>query len=203
MKQKQSGFTIVELMIATAVFSVVLLLCATAIVQVGKIFYKGITINRTQDTARRVSEDLSQAIQFGVRSDNFLQTKTNGATNSLCLGNVRYNYNNAVSLGTHAAQSAHVLWKDNIATDADCGLLDISRPAPSLNGVELLAENMRIPILNVTVASGVWTVNITVAYGDTEDLFEAGSNFTHCISNYNGGQYCAVSNINTNVIKRL
>jgi prepilin-type N-terminal cleavage/methylation domain-containing protein len=39
----RSGFTIIELMIATAVFSVVLLLCATALVTIGNMYRRGIT----------------------------------------------------------------------------------------------------------------------------------------------------------------
>jgi prepilin-type N-terminal cleavage/methylation domain-containing protein len=195
------GFTFVELLISSAVFSVVLLLCAVGIVQVGKMFYKGVTINRTQDTARRVADDLSQSIQFGnTQTGNFRQTGISGSNLSLCLGEVRYTYNTGVALSANQ----HVLWKDRIATGASCTPVNLSVPVPSINGVELLGENMRIPRINVPPpSSGVWSVDIIVAYGEDTDIFLNPSNPTQCKSSNIGGQFCAVSRINTNVIKRL
>src|SRR5437667_5654433 len=62
--QRTSGFTIIELMIATVIFSVVLLLITAGIMQVARVYYKGVTEANTQSTARSIVDTISQAIQF-------------------------------------------------------------------------------------------------------------------------------------------
>jgi prepilin-type N-terminal cleavage/methylation domain-containing protein len=212
------GFTIVELMIATVVFAMVLLLCSLAIVQVGKMFYKGTTINRTQDTARRVADDVSQAIQFGVSTlsapvggtPRTVGTAPNSYTvNSWCLGEVRYSFVTDRSLGSNPVfQSRHVLWKDR-TEDPACTPLNLTQARPiddldlSQDGEEMVGSNMRIPVFDLTPPSnGVWSILIRVAYGDEADLFE-GTDFERCIGSNAGGQFCAVSTISTNAVKRL
>lgn len=214
MKMKKlhtKGFTIIELMISTAVFSVVLVLCATAIVQVGRMFYKGTIVNRTQDTARAVADDISQAIEFGPNSSSFYQTGSSvfsGQTiRSYCFGQVRYSYRVDRPLGSNpATQSSHVLWKDRIPDNGLCPPLDITQanpPGSSADGQELLGDNMRIPTFTVPNGGiGLWTVSIVVSYGDSND-FVATSNFSECKATNLGGQYCATSPINTKVTKRL
>jgi prepilin-type N-terminal cleavage/methylation domain-containing protein len=200
---KHGGFTIIEMLIATTVFSVVLLLCATVILTVGKLFYKGLAINRTQDATRRVVDDISQAIQFGAGTAdpaNFRRVSPSapGSDQALCLGEVKYTYNTSTALGP----SPHVLWKSRI------GLTDACVPealtGPLTNGVELVGDNMRIPHIRADDldGDGVWTVEVRVAYGDTTDLF-TDNTFSQCVPDNQGGQFCAVSSINTFVVKRL
>ena len=62
----QKGFTIVELMFSTTIFSAVLLLCLSALVQIGRMYYKGVTTSQTQEAARAVLDELTQAIQLSA-----------------------------------------------------------------------------------------------------------------------------------------
>lgn len=215
-RSDNKGFTIVELMIATVVFSMVLLLLSLAIVQVGRMFYKGTAINRTQDTARKVTDDIVQAIQFGPSSmsgpvsgaPRLVGTAPNQFTaQSLCIGGIRYSFVDDRSLGGNSAyQAKHVLWKDR-TSDPTCPPLDLSRdydPASSSDGEEMLGENMRAALIDVTPPSdGIWGISVTISYGDQPDLFETGSSFSKCIGTNAGGQFCAVSTISTNAVKRL
>lgn len=205
------GFTIVELMIASAVFSVVLLLCATAIVQVGRMFYKGTIVNRTQTTTRNTTDDISQAIQFNSGSGGFFRSGTqvfSGVTvASYCFGNVRYSFAPpAYSLGLAVGQLPHILWKDRV-TGSACDPVDITNAGIS-GGQEMLGDDMRlvqfdpVEIIVPPNPSGVWTVTVMVAYGATNDLFTDAS-FDTCVGSSLGGQFCSVSGITTNVIKRL
>lgn len=214
----QRGFTIVELMISTAVFSMVLLLCSVAIVQVGKTFFKGVTVNRTQDTARKVTDDIVQAIQFGAaglpRTNSASYTYGSGSitVNALCIGDTRYNYVTDRSLGSNTTgQSPHVLWKDRVSASSACSVIALVNwisKIPSAGGEEMLGDNMRLPVMGPPTQSGnTWKVAVTVAYGDASDLFTKNSdgspNYSQCISTNAGGQFCAVSAISTNVVKRL
>src|SRR5215207_6103202 len=100
----EGGFTIVEFMIATMVFSMVLLVCAYAIVHVGRMYYKGVITNRTQDAARRIVEDISAAIQFGPHNTDpgsfFRTTDLSLSPKSICIGSNRYTFTTDLALGT-------------------------------------------------------------------------------------------------------
>src|ERR1043166_6625781 len=63
-KRPATGFTIMELRVATMVFGVVLLLVTAGIMQVARMYYKGVTEANTQNTARTIIDTISQAIQF-------------------------------------------------------------------------------------------------------------------------------------------
>jgi len=197
---RQAGFTILELLIATSVFSMVLLLCATAVVQVGQIFYKGVTINRTQDTARKAADDIIQAIQFGTAGSPFKSETITGNVHQLCLGNTRYTVTFNQSLGTDTGQAAHVVWKDRVSI-ANCSTAALG------NGQELLGQNMRVKDFSVTQQGDTWKVVVTIAYGKTDDLFikngDGSYNYGQCIFRNQGGQFCAVSSITSYVAKRL
>src|SRR5687768_12937296 len=63
-KPKNSGFTIIELMIATVVFSTILLIITGGIVQIGKAYYKGVISARTQNTTRQLTDEVTRNLQF-------------------------------------------------------------------------------------------------------------------------------------------
>lgn len=201
-QKRQKGFTILELLIATVIFSLVLVLCATAIIQVGRIFYKGVTVNKVQDIARVVADDVAQAIQFGGSADaaNFYQEGSSGNLKWRCIGAVRYIFNSNQIIGENGVK--HGLWKDRPANCSDSissGMLN--QDVPTAGGKELLGKNMRISELEISEGS-VWRINLTVAYGPS-DLFVDQGTFKQCLNRDRGGQFCAVSTITTNAIKRL
>lgn len=214
MIRQEKGFTIVELMIATAVFSLVLLLCSFAIVNVGRVYYKGMIINRTQDAARKTADDVARAIQFGSPGENFYRYGSTGDASdpdtiqAHCLGGVRYSYSVLRAVGEGADAWPHVLWKDRIPQGGDCTPLDITQDNPGGHeGVELLGENMRISSFEVAPSGDAWDISVRVAYGDDENAFEpAGDDverFSICKGAISGGQFCAVSQLKTTVMKRL
>ena len=60
----QKGFTIVELLISSLVFSLVLLTVTIGVIQITRVYYKGITESTAQNAARDALDTISQAIQF-------------------------------------------------------------------------------------------------------------------------------------------
>ncbi|MDQ3065270.1 MAG: prepilin-type N-terminal cleavage/methylation domain-containing protein [bacterium] len=202
----QAGFTIVELMIATAVFSIVLMVCSFAIIHVGKMYYKGVLTNRTQDTARRLVDDVASSVQFGIKAEDpaiFRRTGSgviNGVNvESLCVGNIRYTFSRRNYLG----EIRHVVWRDQVTTQS-CGLLDLTADIPSPNGQEMLGANMRVPEGITANPSGqLWNISLVVSYGDSTDLFVDPVNPIICKGVTAGGQFCAVSRFSTSVTKRL
>lgn len=179
MHKNKQGFTIVELLFSTAVFSAVLLLCLAALVQIGRLYYKGVTTSQTQQAARGVLDELSQSMQFSganIQSPTFPDgtvlpvpfgpqinvsgSITAGAVGYFCIGNIRYTYamdrmqdkNNDLTRKT----IRHALWADEPgvcagAAPATLPPVDLSAAVPStFSGRDLLSDNMRLMRLIIT-----------------------------------------------------
>ncbi len=168
----QRGFTIIELMIATSVFSVILVIVSIVMIGIGNLFQKGINQARVQDNVRSISDQLAQDLKL---NQNFV-TADYDATNSpiklngnnkvpvtvYCVGGVRYTAMTGHKLGANGSKdtdgttllSPHVLWRDTY--NGSCLPADLSATNPNTvtpiigvtgqgaNGVELIADNSRL-----------------------------------------------------------
>lgn len=197
----QAGFTIVELMIATLVFSVVLLLVTTGIIQVGHTYYKGINEANTQDTARTVMETIGEAIQFsGGAVGQTDATEQAGVLKAFCVGDTQFSYRLGTQLVTGtpgSGQTNSVLRKNTVS---NC---NASSPALS-TGQELLSPKMRLSELSVTPVPGgtAFTIRVKVVYGDADLLNNPTSSAASCKGS-EGSQFCSTSDISTTVYKRV
>ena len=221
-RHAQSGFTVIELLIATAIFSVVLLMVTFGVMQITRVYYQGITETNTQNTARSVVDDISQAIQFGGTA-NIQQTpgSTPGTSYGFCVGNQLYSYvlgYQVVDAKTTGNQAFHGL----VATNAvGCGgpvspVANLITTQSIPGGRELIGQNMRLSKLSVTPVSGtanLWDIDVKVVYGD-DDLLTSPTHpgnspaaskdpDAECYAKVKGTQFCAVSEFNTIVEKRV
>ncbi len=224
------GFTLVELMIATAVFATVLLVCTAGMLQIGRTYSKGITSTRTQEAARAVVDELSQAIQFGPGRP--AELTDNGPSNGYCAGGRRFSFipdrQLTESISDPTRQSRNVLVMDTIGS-ASCtsGLraVDVTgtplvnpSPGPLNDPRELLSTRMRVVTLSVTQVppgdplSDLYEVKVRVVTGDDElleDVLKAdGTPGTDgvrdtCRNQGPGSQFCAASELTTVVQKRV
>lgn len=186
-----AGFTIVELMIATTVFSVVLLLCTYGLVSIGRTYYKGVTTSRAQTTARSISDNIARSVQYGGKISGSLT----GSSGQICIGKARY---------TYVAPTAPNYDNSSLKYDepANCA-------APlSATYRELLPKGLRMSSLKVYQAPPVtattpYTITVRVTSGD-HDLFSGpnGSIDGSCKGGA-GLQFCAVSNIETQASPRI
>lgn len=224
---KQQGFTLVELMIATVIFSTILLATMTVLLQVGRIYYKGVITNRTQEVARTINDEISQQLQFGGSAPRTGAERTfdNGVkVNAFCIGNQRYSYvmNAKVSSGALEGQPQtdanghvlqHALWRDTISPAAPCDPLNLSLRNPNAttgvtqgtSGEELLGQNMRLSSSFAaprTCNGSLCSFTVSVLYGDDDLLQPDATNPTGC-GNIAGSQWCAVSTIRSQVFQRL
>jgi len=197
MKLNQKGFTVIELMIATTVFSVILLLCTYGILSVGRMYYKGITSARTQEAARLIIEEVSRDIQFSGGSP----VSNLGATSSAyCIGTKRYSFN----IGTKLTASNHVLLADNVVACNSVSPQALDGSAIAAGSRELMGLNMRLASFSITPvnAGGSYSVKVKVVYGD-DDLVTGTGDTLACVSSGSGRQFCSVSELNTIVQKRV
>src|SRR5665213_3376754 len=101
LRNETSGFTIIELLIATSVFSIILLITASTLVGISQTYIKGSVQDQTQQTARSVLTDLSQDIQFNSVSgvNGIPITTVYGNEYFFCIGNDVYIYHLDMDIG--------------------------------------------------------------------------------------------------------
>jgi prepilin-type N-terminal cleavage/methylation domain-containing protein len=190
-KLSNRGFTIIELLIATVIFAVILLVITGAIIQFSRIYYKGTVTSRTQEVARTAINDISQNIQFGSGTVPSITPLPSGDTafHYITVGTKCYSY----QANTQVSTSQHAL----VVTDGACPVL-AAFPA---NGTELLGENMQLVGLSISTSGSLYTVQVHVVYGDSNDFQD--STKKSCKAIILGGQFCAVAELKTTVVKRI
>jgi Tfp pilus assembly protein PilW len=200
--KNEAGFTIVELMIATMVFGMVLLVVTTAILQITRIYYKGITQARTQSVARSAMDMISQGIQFSGGS----VTSTPGSYNTFCVGNKQYSFvlGKQVTESTpNSLQTYHALVVDD---EPGCTSSTAASPMSTAvtTGRELLDPSMRLSKMSVqNIGTKLYKVTIKVVYGDDDLLNNPTADNANCKNATVGTQFCAVSELTTVVTKRV
>jgi prepilin-type N-terminal cleavage/methylation domain-containing protein len=209
-KLTQHGFTIIELMIATTVFSLVLLLCSTGLIQIGRTYTKGMTSAKTQSTARAVMDEISRAIQFsGGSIATTPASRVDGVPYVFCIDDKRFSVVADRELKDNLAATSEV--RDVLVSDSFPGcsasipplaLADVNFNVSTVTGAkELLAPNMRIAKLQVNDKGGnLYEIVLRIVYGDDDVLDAAHDN---CQNVKAGSQFCAVSELTTVVQKRL
>ena len=153
MKSSQRGFTILELMIAISIFSVILIVCSMVLIGIGNIFAKGANVTNVQNDARSAIADITSTIQFSgtVLNNGLTGGGPNGSMEyryvdsgktvevyAYCFGDIRYSFvtgSSFVAAGGFAPSWwPHELWKDQMVNQNSCsplniGLSDLSNPA--------------------------------------------------------------------------
>jgi len=207
--QGQAGFTLIELMIATMVFSVVLLMVTFGILQITRVYFKGVTESNTQNVARNIIDTISQAIQFsgGTVVETTSGTATPSAPKAFCIGDQQFVYalgwqlkDNSPNNTIH--QSYHGLVSDTVSNCNSTPAQNLD--SPGISGRELLSPNMRITKLDVSQDSpGVYSVDVRVVYGDDDLLDNPTDPNATCQGVSAGTQFCSVSELSTIVVKRV
>ena len=200
---KESGFTIVELMIATLVFSVILTVITMGVMSFTNRYYKGANVSTTQNAAQSILDTITQAIQFG----SAIVQPSSATTNYFCAGGYAFTYDKGV-LYTGSQTGLYMAPMGSTCTPTTTG------------GKQLLGTNMRITnlaVTNVNAAEHLYSVSITVAFGANDLLCSPGQG--NCYGSAamttfwpvsdlrckttTGSQFCAVSTLTTTVEQRI
>ena len=193
---KQQGFTIIELMLAMAFVSALLVAVALTIVQIGTIYNKGMTLKEVNQTGRVISDDIRRTIASSSVFDRATSFYTNSAGGRLCTGEFTYVWNYAQALQNNDANRIRYetstdpirLLKIPDSSSAYCARSGTSfvysrvRTVDQQNSTELLLQGDRtlsIHQLNITEpANGddpltgqrLYVVSFTIGTGDTTAL---------------------------------
>lgn len=173
----QEGFTIVELMIATLVFSMVLMVIIYGVLSFSHAYFAGVNSSATQTTARNIINDVSQSIQFSGNTitPTTLDTAPGYPPNAyyFCAGNATYYFIQGAMYdgATPTKTNPGLFMQPGACTD---------KPNFAASGSkELLAASMRIPYLSVAKADPLgrlYTVQTSVAFGDSDLLCNVSKN---------------------------
>lgn len=193
------GFTIVELMIATTVFGVLMLIASAAVVSIGQQFYKGIVSARTQAVARGITEDVMRSIQFSaspVRVDS-----SGGGVQAYCIANRQYVLQENVAL---SSSSGPIFLSRNNCEPAGWPVASVT----DLTGevTEMMGENMRLAYFRLDPLDAEqqsWRLHLKVVYGEDDLLEDHDTADARCKSGILGAQFCSVSEMDVTVFKRL
>lgn len=224
--QRPRGFTIIEFMVATTVFSVVLLSVSAAVVYMGRAYQRSTYASSTQDATSNLVDTISQAIKFSADQVTIVDDNDPMTTDTLCVGNRQFLYVIGRQLGNSDPQtgSQHVVMT---RPNENCTIQNIisATPGPTAKGAphELMGQSMRLDRLTVTSSGGIWKITARVAFGD-DDLFcndqvtgscsdTAVLSDTVLLSNdpqYDlvcrsniGSQFCSVSELSNSIYRRL
>jgi prepilin-type N-terminal cleavage/methylation domain-containing protein len=211
-----NGFTIIELMIATAIFSVILLLCATMLIQISRIYQKGVIRAQTQEVARSVIVNIAESIQFSG-GEVYPVTAINDSEGYCIDGKlISYLKNWKLVDGTPNQTPTAEETRYALVTSRSPGCSDTTvaqnLKAGSVNSTskELLSPHMRISELTICkpgncgipANSNLYKITVKISYGD-KDLFNPDPATGTCVSSRLGGSFCATSTLTTTVQKRI
>jgi prepilin-type N-terminal cleavage/methylation domain-containing protein len=174
------GFTIVELMMATALFSVVLLIITDGVIHFTDDYYKGVNTSATQTAAQNAIDEISQAIQFS-QNDGSVTSVIPQSGASLAVGNNGYFCAGSKEFLFTLGQEYDGGNPGSGSSGTDVGLYELPQssatcawPSGSVSGgTELLSKNMRVADMGISTpssASGFWQISLVVANGGADLL---------------------------------
>jgi hypothetical protein len=229
-KRNSRGFTIVELTIATGVFSIILLLAMAGFIQIGKLFYKGVNITGTSDVGKHALNSIKSDVSFDTLTTSYAFQNAPVSTPSgsverkyFCAGTNRYTFilHKQLDADAEAAEMQtsvagwykFALLKDRIVNGCPNPFVTTG-PSPDPidpnEATELLGDKMRLSYINIQPVAGtnnkLYTIIIKVAYGDNEVLQYPTSDPDNpeCKPTSTlGASFCYVSDLRTIVRKGL
>ena len=190
MKLNNKGFTLVELLLAMAFFSFIILFVTTGFIIVNRAYNKGITVKLIQDEGRGVMEELTR---------NLRATSSNGVVlQSDCLEISGTIYYWSVPTDSTNANSPKRLYRKDSATCPPT-----STETVLADSVSMLDDRVGVQFMEVSNVAGSGTIySITLILSTNEtDLLENPGVDANC-STGAGSQYCDVVSLSTVVSTR-
>jgi prepilin-type N-terminal cleavage/methylation domain-containing protein len=193
-----AGFTVIELLIATAVFSLVLLVFLSAFLRISQLFYKGVNLSNTQEAARKIVQNISNDIQFYKTPPTF----GGGSPSSICIGSHRYSWE---------------LFKQYTPGGSGLGLLEenlsgcpaTNNPVPdNTTGVQLLNPGMQLNKFSVLCNGNLCDIKVRVVFYGSDPTVLSPSitsdpNYPNavCSGASESTQYCATAEYDSTVLQ--
>ena len=186
--QTKKGFTIIELTLAIMFIAILLMLVAFVLVDVGKVYQKGVTTKEMNQLGREVMDsvrrDLSQTSSDKVKFREFGSGQNK--TYRLCLGSVSYVANSGTLLNNDPGSG---IFKNGVVSDkirlirtndsgsefcADSPIGNVTDSTASellSNGsTNLAVQNMKVTKLATDSQQGLFRVSVTLGTNEKDTL---------------------------------
>lgn len=213
----QQGFTIVELLLAMALFSFILLAVSSGVIKLIQIYTSGVGIRNTQQFARNFSEQFTQTARpLGVYNTDLRgnatiisDTSQSIATSEgdqavhqdvVCVYSSRAD---GFAQGTmfytlrDGATSRFDLYKTTVPTDgASC-----ARPASTSGSQRLNPDTVSVAVFQAVTTGSLIDLNVTAMATtglQSDDLVKTGPYPVNCRPQV-GDQFCAITNVASSV----
>ncbi len=180
MKSNETGFTIIELLIATAIFTVILIITTTSIIGISQTYVKGSVENQTQQSARSILSSISQDIEFNNATNINISDFSSPASSDeryFCIGNDVYvfkinKYLSFSHTGSEYSNIGLIRYASNSCPTA--ATLPTSLSTMPQGYTELLANHERIGQLNIKQINinnfHAYTISLEIGYGSNSLL---------------------------------
>ncbi len=180
--KNQSGFTIVELLLALAIFSFILVAMTVAFSQIIRSYRKGVIAQRTQESSRELIDTLTkEAHRAGSIDVNDTATKR-----FLCFGSTQYEYD----------LTDRTLKRGINNPSTNCSASDLGAVGV-IDSDSLQISKFDVEVIQ-TVSGETLGINIDVIVATkTNDLLNATG--TACDGAVAGQHFCATSRIATSI----
>jgi len=221
------GFTILELLIATTVFSAILLVLTQVVIRLTGTYYHGVIQNQTLNVAKNITNNIVQQIQFTggdiVQTDRITDipmkwdsSRTNALDflskyeSYLCIGPNQYvyqlggMYDNASSQGS-LTLSYNTQCSTTNPIENDNWDFRVSHIISSNYYINLIPKGMRLVKFKVNQQFGnLYKVDVKVAYGADASPANTGIGFNNDTGDCNpNSSYCATTELVTFVEKTV
>ncbi len=207
-KVNSKGFTLIELMISTVVFSSILLIATIAIIYVSKTYVEGQVVIKNQDNSQAILMNLANAIKFDDNSNNnIVLPQLNSSTNNyyFCIGSYEYIYS-LNQLFTSNNQVAGLLQLTN-SLSPNCVYPTSINIGSSR---QLLSQNERVGQLAISQNNNIYDISLTIGYGNNSVLQTLNTASDpappykyRCVISAFSVSLCAVSSLSTTVTSRI
>lgn len=183
---KQRGFTLVELLLAMAFFSFILLFVTTGFIIINRSYNKGITSKMVQDEARSTLEFLTREIRTTPAGSI---TTTTGC---LSVGANSYYWTERVD-DTNTASPFRLLYQPGVNC-SDMKSVDLS--------TDLLNDRVGVQYLDISPTGTGSSLSLTLILSTVStDLIDGVNSAAKCFVE-SGSQYCDVVEVSTVVSPR-
>jgi prepilin-type N-terminal cleavage/methylation domain-containing protein len=206
----QDGFTIMELMIATVVLSVILLVASVLLTSIGGLYTKGTTGSQLQNNIRNILQTLSTTIEYSGASTQIVGPVSHSYPpineTAICVGDIKISY---VPDTIPSTVSSYTIWQSQ-ATPG-CVPDDLrGTPAQSSANQNIGLSNEAVHYLKVSydATSGLYTVEINAfsAAGIDQLVFDPTTPATkpvHCNGALKASDFCFTTALSTSIGRRL
>jgi prepilin-type N-terminal cleavage/methylation domain-containing protein len=199
----QKGFTIVELMLSTVIFSIVMLMVIFAMMHIGRTYTRSLVSARMQQQVDEMIYEISQDVKFEGGTLVHYKPIGDGSVGVLCVGLKRYTY--LLNEQRNDLQPHVMLYDQN----DDCGLIaPAGANLSTLNqsAKDLVQSRTRLYKFEVSklpsIADDSWRIDVGLAYGDDDQFNYDGSGRPICKSEV-GSQNCKTAESTLLVTRRV